>query len=115
MVEAAYYGDETKVSAFLKEGVDVNFVHLDNGATALFVASQEGHVEIVKALLAKENVEVDYADIHEGGTALIIASQSWHVEIVQALLAKCPSGDFMSRMNRLSGAEAPICRPLLKS
>ena len=55
-------------------------------ATALMVASLNGHAEIVQALLAKGvNINIQAND---GETALMAASQEGHAEIVKALLAK---------------------------
>ncbi len=40
------------------KGVEVNKSSAD-GATALMMASQEGHVEVVRILLARQGVEVN--------------------------------------------------------
>ena len=44
-----------------KEGVDVNQAMVNDGATPLFIASQNGHCEVVSMLLAKEDVDVNQA------------------------------------------------------
>jgi ankyrin repeat protein len=49
------------------------------------MASQNGHLEVVKALVGA-NAEVD-AKADNGATALIVASQLGRLEVVQALLA----------------------------
>jgi ankyrin repeat protein len=41
-----------------REGVDVNKT-AHNGFTALYMASQKGHVEVVGLLLARQGVEVN--------------------------------------------------------
>ena len=61
-----------------KQGVNVNQAAND-GATPLFIASQEGHAEVVSMLLAKQGVDVNQA-MNDGCTPLCIASengQSW--------------------------------------
>ena len=55
-------------------------------STALMIASQEGHVEVVRLLLACQAVDVNKADSN-GFTALCIASYTGHVEVVRLLLA----------------------------
>jgi len=53
--------------------------------TALILASEEGHIEIVKSLLANgDNINEKNED---GNTALIWASRNRHIEIVKYLLA----------------------------
>ena len=54
--------------------------------TALLMASQFGHVDVVQALLAK-GADVNAKD-SRGLTALMMASQFGHVDVVQALIAK---------------------------
>ncbi len=51
------------------------------------VASQDGHVEVVRLLLARQGVEVNKT-AQNGSTALLIASQKGHVQVVQLLLAR---------------------------
>ncbi len=41
-----------------RQGVELNQA-IANGATALIIASQEGHVEVVRLLLARQGVEVN--------------------------------------------------------
>ena len=61
---------------------DVN-AKTGNGVTALIVASREGQLEIVRALLdAKADVNAKMSD---GSTALIMASQQGHQQVVQLL------------------------------
>ncbi len=69
-----------------RQGVDVNMTEM-NGGTALIAASQQGHVEVVRLLLAHQDVEVNKTLLQNGATALIAASQQGHVEVVRLLLA----------------------------
>ena len=57
---------------------------MNDGARALFIASQKGHLGVVHALLSG-NANVD-APMNDGATALFIASQNGHLNVVQALL-----------------------------
>jgi hypothetical protein len=61
-------------------GHDVHAITAD-GMTALMVAAQEGHTDIVHALAVKYNANVDDGDT----TALMIAAQEGHTDIVHAL------------------------------
>ena len=69
-----------------KQGVDVNQAR-DDGCTPLFMASQEGHSEVVSMLLAKQGVDVNQA-MNDGRTPLYIASHEGHSEVVSMLLTK---------------------------
>ena len=65
----------------------MNLQQLSTGVTALWQASQEGHVDVVKALLTNDNVDVHLQRTTDGTTALYIASQKGILEVVKALLA----------------------------
>ena len=81
---AAYKGEPSKVSDLLRKGVKINEVSM--GATALMVASSEGHVEIVKMLLdsgADPNIVVN-----EVNTALEWAANAKHPDVVKLLLER---------------------------
>ena len=67
----------------LKEGAEKEKA-TTNGATPLYVASQEGKVEVVEVLL-KEGADKDKATTN-GWTPLYIASQRGKVEVVELLL-----------------------------
>ena len=65
----------------LEQGADINKAR-DDGATPLNVASQNGHVEVVRMLLEQG------ADIHlswQGQTPLQTARQRNHAEIARLL------------------------------
>ncbi|KDO24159.1 hypothetical protein SPRG_10586 [Saprolegnia parasitica CBS 223.65] len=55
------------------------------GATALMLASEEGHTDIVASLLAHADVEINMQD-NAGFSALMLAAQSGHADVVNALL-----------------------------
>ena len=70
-------------------GIKVNQARTNYGDTPLYVASQEGHVEIVKAPLAQPNINVNQAQTDlewKGISPLWIASFNRHAEVVKELL-----------------------------
>ncbi|KAI2497246.1 hypothetical protein MHU86_17253 [Fragilaria crotonensis] len=81
----AYDGNLNKVRALLLDGANVN-AQDSYGATALYIASQNGHLEVVRELLQHDNVDVNLQCTDDGATALIMASQNGHLEVVRALL-----------------------------
>jgi len=78
-----------------------NAVHEPSGTFALLMAAENGHTEIVKALL-DAGAEVNRSH-HEGGFPLLIASQDGHAEIVKALIA---AGADVNQIDPASGAFA---------
>jgi uncharacterized protein len=68
---------------FSPRGPRVN-ARASNGATALIVASYNGHLEVVQALLAKE-ADVN-AERNDGRTALDAATAGGHAEVRALLL-----------------------------
>ena len=74
-----------------------------NGPTSLYVASQNGHLDVVNLLLEKNaNIEASSTSDHargrfvclllgsdeHGATSLYVASQKGHLDIVKLLLEK---------------------------
>ena len=57
-----------------------------DGGTPLRHAAENGHLDIVKALIAAR-ADVNKAAEDDGGTALLIASQFGHLDVVKALVA----------------------------
>lgn len=79
---AAQEGCLESAKVLLEEGADVNAMEED-GMTALYIASSEPHIEIVKLLLSYQ-AEVDLTG--EGTTPLEIASIWGHYKVVKTLL-----------------------------
>ena len=57
------------------------------GQNALFLASNQGHVEIVR-LLIENGIDVNHIDPHTGQNALHFASTNGSLEIVKLLIEK---------------------------
>lgn len=90
---ASLFNRTDVVDALIDGGSNVN-VQDNAGATPLFIASQEGHIEIVKTLLnAGANLELS----GDGVTPLIIAADQGHLLVVKELLKMVP----MSRQPRI--------------
>ena len=84
LIYNAEHGNLRGVRTLLRAGANVN-AQQNDGATALYMANKNGHVEIVNALLTNNKVDVTLQDIH-GVTALWMASSMGHVEIIKVLL-----------------------------
>ncbi len=76
---AAESGQTEIVRSLIQSGADVN-AKRDDGASALTLATRDGHLEIVRLLLAAG------ANTKSEGWALVLASERGHMEIAQALL-----------------------------
>ncbi|KAI2489348.1 hypothetical protein MHU86_25240 [Fragilaria crotonensis] len=55
----AFKGNLNEVRALLLDGANVNAQRDSDGATALYVASQNGHLEVVRELLQIDDVDVN--------------------------------------------------------
>jgi hypothetical protein len=73
------------VKMLLKKGTNVDQAN-NNGATPLFIAAQNGHLEVVEVLL-EQRANVNQAK-NVGATPLYIAAQNGHLAVVKALLEK---------------------------
>ncbi len=83
-MESAIDGNLQVVRDLLGAGANVNAQGSD-GRTALFVASQEGHLEVIKLLLQTDKVDVNLQTTN-GETALHASSLYGHLEVVRELL-----------------------------
>ena len=72
LLSAADHGDLEHLNNLLAAGVDVN-IHAMNGITPLMVASRQGHIEIVRALL-EAGADPDIQDNFGGRSALMFAT-----------------------------------------
>ena len=71
-----------------RQDVDVNRQAMPSGASALYLASQNGHIEVVRLLLAHQGADVNNTTTAGGATALMVAAQFGHAEVVRPLLAR---------------------------
>lgn len=81
---ASERGNASSVRDLLAKGASVNFQDY-LGETALTRAARNGHLDVVKVLLAS-GARVDPAIRHGGWTPLMIATQAGHGRVVNALL-----------------------------
>ncbi|HQM64369.1 MAG TPA: ankyrin repeat domain-containing protein [Acidobacteriota bacterium] len=85
LLKAAFGGHLEIVKLLLDKGLDINQPFGISKATALYVAAQQGHAEVVAELLkrgAKTEIRTRF-----NSTPLFIASEAGHVKVVQLLLA----------------------------
>nr|XP_046195939.1 KN motif and ankyrin repeat domain-containing protein 1-like [Oncorhynchus gorbuscha] len=82
---AVSHGRMDMVRALLAQGAEVN-VQDDEGSTALMCASEHGHAEIVKLLLAQPGCDATLSDSDESN-ALSIALEAGHKDIAVLLYA----------------------------
>ena len=68
------------------DGLDVNRACTDDGATPLYVACQNGHVEVVECLVQVGGLDVNQARTDYGATPLFVACQNGHFEVVERLV-----------------------------
>ena len=85
--EAVRKGDAASVTALLDKGADVN-AKFRYGTTALFKASERGHTEIVKILLAR-GADASVKDTFYKATAMTWALDGKHVDVVSCCSKKC--------------------------
>jgi ankyrin repeat protein len=80
-------GSAASVRLLLQYGQSQISVNLPNnhGSTALLIAAEFGHDEVVKMLLERSEVNVNLQD-GDGDTALICAAEFGHIDIVRMLL-----------------------------
>ena len=81
---ASYYGREEVITVLASHGVDVNKPERDD-ITALHLAAQEGHLNVVKTLCRNLGAAPDLPDI-EGSTPLFRAASIGNLQIVKLLL-----------------------------
>jgi hypothetical protein len=87
LYNAASVGNIALVKQFIGEGADVNAI-CEVGpvkVSSLYIAAQNGHLEVVKLLL-EAGATVDAELNTDGATALYIASLNGHTEIVEILI-----------------------------
>ena len=84
LIHAAVCGNLSRLIFYLNRGARINTVSSRLGISALMVASQEGHLEIVREL-CERGANVNSARTVDGFTVLMFASKEGHLEIVREL------------------------------
>lgn len=117
--EAARKGDAATVKKLLDEGVDVN-TKFRYGATAIFYASDHGHLEVVKVLLDK-GADLTVKDTFYGFTPLALAigpaqkKKPEHTEIAKLLIAKGAPGKEAALTSAVASSDATLAKVILDS
>jgi GNAT superfamily N-acetyltransferase len=87
LYNAARDNNLAKVEELVDAGADINKATTNIGATPLFIACQQGHINIVKILLSVQSIDVNKARTDNGMTPLYIACAKGHVKVVEMLLS----------------------------
>jgi serine/threonine-protein phosphatase 6 regulatory ankyrin repeat subunit B len=85
LIFAAAKGHVQCVDILIEAGAFVNYARPKNGGTALFFASQHGHIDVVRSLLATNADPL--LTLHNGKTALDAANLKHHTQIVALIEA----------------------------
>ncbi|RPB26576.1 ankyrin, partial [Terfezia boudieri ATCC MYA-4762] len=80
-----FFGCNEIVKQAVEEGVNVDFCD-PQGRTALSIAAELGHQEVVEFLLKFRDVDPNLQDTEDSCTPLIYAAKAGHQEVVQLLL-----------------------------
>jgi hypothetical protein len=114
---AARKGDAAAVKKLLDEGVDVN-TKFRYGATALFYASDHGHLEVVKVLLER-GADMSLKDTFYGFTPLSLAmgpaqkKKPEHGEIAKLLIQKGAPGKEQALSTAVQTGDASLAKVIL--
>ena len=86
LILAARQGDVPALDALIQGGqVDIDQVGQKYGSTALMFAAEEGHLDVVKMLLA---ARARVNDANDGATALTYAAAAGHINVVRRLVGR---------------------------
>ena len=106
MWEAAAGGDVAECQMALKQGCDINMTG-DEQSTPLFIACDQGHLDIVRLLL-QNKCNIDQA-MGNGRTPLFMACQEGHLDIARVLLEnKCNIDKGMDDVRGQDSSGGPI-------
>ena len=65
----------------------------DGGFSCLYVSAQEGHLEVVKALLEAGGRELVMLTADDEASCLMVSAQDGHPDVVKALLEAAGDAD----------------------
>ena len=85
LIAASLFNKPDVVAHLLAAGAKVNVMSYRYQATALMLAAQNGHIDVVRALVTRENVALD-STIADGLSALSLATAGNHPDVVKGLL-----------------------------
>jgi len=117
--DAARKGDAATVKKLLDEGVDVD-TRFRYNTTAMFYASDHGHVDVVRVLLDK-GADLTIKDSFYGLTPLMLAvrpaqkKRPEHTEIAKLLIAKGAPGKEDALSGAIESDDAPLVKFILDS
>jgi hypothetical protein len=117
--DAARKGDAAAVKKLIDEGVDVN-TKFRYGATAIFYASDHGHVDVVKVLLEK-GADLTLKDTFYGFTPLMLATspaqkkRPEHTEIAKLLIAKGAPGQEIALSGAIQSGDTALATYILQN
>ena len=94
------------VTLLLQHGADADKATTDDGSTPLFMASQEGHTDVV-TLLLEHVADPNIARTTDGATPLMTAAVEGHLGTVQLLVA-AGADIAMEDVNRRNAAQLAI-------
>ena len=86
LIEASQNGDKETVQLLTKNATNLNQTN-NIGMNALHLASEKGHLEMVRVLIEK-GIDINKTDEYDGKNALHFASSEGHKEIVKLLIEK---------------------------
>ena len=102
LLHAARFGNVEALSALLEfQGTNVNHT-MPNGATAVMLAAERGHMEAFTVLYS--NARLDKSDLFQGESILHRAAVSGNAELAGLLIPHCDVN------GAGSGGETPLCR-----
>ncbi len=103
--QAVLSGDRPAVQRLIRSGADVNAANR-HGVTALLIAAQRGHADLIDVLLkAGASVKTADAKLPEGQTLLMHAARTGNVASMKALIA---AGSRINARETRTGTTAAI-------
>jgi ankyrin repeat protein len=94
---AAFRGKQRQLKRLLALGADVNQAR-SNGCTAMYLAAERGHLEVVRWLFEEAKAEAAKPN-RKGATPLYIAAQENHLQVVKFLVETCGCDPAQMRAN----------------